>query len=36
MNFGTDFPFEFYLPVGDKVFEAMNGTIVSHKIFKKN
>ena len=31
---GTDFSFEFYGTVGDKVIEAMNGTGVPYKIFK--
>jgi autoinducer 2-degrading protein len=32
---GTDFSVEFYGTVGDKIIEAMNGTGVVYKIFKK-
>jgi len=31
---GSDLSVEFYGTVGDKVFEAMNGTGVPYKIFK--
>ena len=34
-DLGTDFSVEFYGTVGDKVIEAMNGTGVVYKIFKK-
>ena len=31
---GTDFSFEFYCTMGDKVIEAMNATGVPYKIYK--
>ena len=34
-DLGTDFSVEFYGTVGDKIIEAMNGTGVVYKIFKK-